>query len=186
MAKKKVQQVYNLGHSKISNSASLKNFYELPIKKVADEKTWDLPIVDMGANVLTVLAVLNTNDHVWVVDDQKKKRVQGVITEHDMLGLMNPVKKIPFFGLDSGRSSTIDISEPVENIMQYHPVTCCPNDKVSDVLRKMTSHSCRRIAIIDKQSKELIGEITLHQIIRRYFGSIKKCLETNSIETCNA
>jgi CBS domain-containing protein len=107
------------------------------------------------------------------VEDMESKELVGVITEHDILNLLTPAKKISFFGMHTKRSFHLELFEPTEHLMQDHPISVKPGATVGDVLRKMTSHGCRRMAVVDPKTDAIIGEITLHQIIRKFYQGIR-------------
>jgi len=150
-----------------------RKFYNIPVEEIMDEKVWDLPIVTKDDVALNVLAILSTSDHVWVVEDMESRELVGVITEHDILNILTPEKKVSFFGMSTKRSFHLEIFETTEHLMSDHPVVCKPGETVRDVLRKMTSHGCRRMAVVDPGTEAILGEITLHQIIRKFYQGIK-------------
>lgn len=137
-----------------------------------DQRIWDLPLIEKDDIALHVLAILSSSDHVWVVEDMESRELVGVITEHDILQIMSPTKRISFFGAHAKRPLQMELNETTEHIMQYHPVTCKREDTVKKVLRKMTTHGCRRIAVVDSDDS-IVGEITLHQIISKVYTALK-------------
>ncbi len=150
-----------------------RKFYNIPVSEFVDETVWDLPLIVKDDVALNVLAILSGRDHVWVVEDMESKELVGVITEHDILNILTPSKKVSFFGMHTKRPSHLEIFEPTEHLMQDHPITANASETIGDVLRKMTAHGCRRMAIINPKNDEIIGEITLHQIIRKFYQGIK-------------
>lgn len=174
MAKKKtpgrVKDKSVTGEQKIK--LKTRKFYNIRIKEILDEKVWDLPIVTHDEVALNVLAILSSRDHVWVVEDMESMDLVGVITEHDILNILSPEQKTSFFGRSTKRSSHLEIFESADHIMSDHPITVKPKDTVGDVLRKMSTHGCRRMAVVDEDDR-IIGEITLHHIIRHFYQGIK-------------
>jgi CBS domain-containing protein len=156
---------------KALNNAS--EFFELRIKDAMDQRSWDIPIIDMEREIIDVIAILCTNDHVWVVDNNKERSVVGVITEHDILNALRPIKRQRFFGAPSRRGMGLSMFETAEHIMSHDPYTCTPEEKVKDVLHMMESHGVRRLPVIDPDNNQILGEVTIHLLIRRYYNVIK-------------
>jgi predicted transcriptional regulator len=145
-------------------------FYDLKVKQLIDKRAWDLPIVEKNEDVHHILNILGARNHIWVVNDKEKKELIGVITEHDVLSILAP-KEFSFylFGMPDLRSIQHGTVKTAENIMQKKLISCDCNEKIGDVLNKMTTHGLRRLPVLDK--KKLIGEITLHQLIRKYYDA---------------
>jgi CBS domain-containing protein len=152
-------------------------FFDMKIKDAMDQRSWDVPIVTMDKEILDVIAIMCTNDHVWVVEDQDLKRVVGVITEHDILNALRPIKRHKFFGPPSRRGLGLGIFETAEHIMSHDPFTCTLEEKVRDVLHSMEANGVRRMPVVNPDTEEIIGEVTVHQLIRRYYNVIKPLCE---------
>jgi len=48
-------------------------------------------------------------------------------------------------------------------------VSCRQGDKLLDVLQQMTRYRLRRLPVL--KDKEIIGELTLNQLIRKYYSA---------------
>jgi CBS domain-containing protein len=164
--------------------ANPQKFFEIRIHDAMDKRAWDIPILEEESELLDVIAILCTSDHVWIVDNKENNRVVGVITEHDILNALRPVKKHSFFGAPSRKGMGVSIFETADQIMSHHPVTCLENDKVADVLHKMETHSVRRCAVVEsKTNHKILGEVTLHQLIRKYYKYVQPlCTVINNSE----
>jgi predicted transcriptional regulator len=162
--------------------ANPRDFYELRIRDAMDKRAWDLPILEEDIELLDVFAVLCTSDHVWIVENKENNRVVGVITEHDILNALRPVKKHSFFGAPSRKGMGVSIFETADQIMSHDPVTCLESDKIEDVLHKMETHSVRRCAVVESKSNhKIMGEVTLHQLIRKYYKYVQPlCVTTDT------
>jgi CBS domain-containing protein len=44
-----------------------------------------------------------------------------------------------------------------------------PDEKIIDALMRMVKYKLRRLPVL--KDKELVGELTLHQLIRKYYGA---------------
>ncbi|KAF5414110.1 MAG: Zinc metalloprotease [Candidatus Methanogaster sp.] len=146
-------------------------FYEIPVKDVMGMGVRDLPLIEKDASIDRVLSMLTVNDHVWVVESKGSRKLVGIITEHDILNVFSPRKKVSYFGLPDKRSLHYELFERAEQIMSGNPVRCKPDEDVEDALNKMVCHRIRRIPVV--QNDELIGAITLHQLIGKFCAFIK-------------
>jgi predicted transcriptional regulator len=148
----------------------LPDFYQLKVKQLMDKRVWDLPLIEEKEDIIHVLNILGARNHIWVVKDKKSKELVGVITEHDVLSVLAP-KKFPsyVFGVPDVRSIHHGTAKTAEDIMCAKVVSCSKEDKIIDVLEKMTKHRLRRLPVIE--GKKIVGELTLHQLIRKYYDA---------------
>ena len=146
------------------------DFYNLKVKQLMDKRVWDLPIIEEKEDISHILNILSGRHHIWVVNDKEKKELVGVITEHDVLSILAP-KRLPayVFGVPDIRSVQYGTVENAEDIMSTKVITCKPDDKIVDVLAKMTRYKMRRLPVVE--NKKIIGEITLHHLIRKYYAA---------------
>jgi len=56
-----------------------------------------------------------------------------------------------------------------EDVMCHLIIDCNPDDKIIDALTKVVKYKLRRLPVID--DKKIVGELTLHQLIRKYYGA---------------
>lgn len=150
---------------------SLFDFYELPANEIMDRRSWELPLIEKDASVDRVLEILTASDYVWVVESEESKKVVGIITEHDILHIFSPQKKMSFFGSPNKKSLHYESFENAEHIMSRNPVVCSPDETVEDVLNKMVFHRIRRIPVIEND--KIIGEITLHHLIKEFHAFMR-------------
>ena len=148
----------------------IKEFYELKVKQLMDKRVWDLPMIEEKGNIDHVLAILGGRNHIWVVKDMDSKQLAGVITEHDVLSILAP-KHLPsyVFGMPNVSSIQHGTAKTAEDIMTDRIKTSSPDEKIIDALMKMVKYQLRRLPVIE--DKKLVGEITLHQLIRKYYGA---------------
>ncbi|EMR75643.1 putative transcriptional regulator with C-terminal CBS domains [Thermoplasmatales archaeon SCGC AB-540-F20] len=145
-------------------------FYKLKIKQLMDKRVWDLPIIEKNEDINHVLNILGARNHIWVINDKEKKELVGVITEHDALSILAP-KEFPsyVFGMPDIRSIQHGTVKTAEDIMHRKVISCEPDDNIIDALEKMTNHRLRRLPVLE--DKKIIGELTLHQLIRKYHNA---------------
>jgi len=146
------------------------DFYELKASQLMDKRVWDLPLIKENDDIYHVLAILGARDHIWVVNDKKSNELIGVITEHDVLSILAP-KHFPtyVFGMPDIRSIQHGTARTAKDVMCVKIIACQPDDKILDVLLKMVKYKLRRLPVV--QDKVLVGELTLHQLIRKYYDA---------------
>ena len=150
-------------------------FHEIPAKDIMDKRVWDLPLIEKDASIDRVLSILTKSDHVWVVESKGGRKLAGIITEHDILNIFSPTKKVSYFGLPDKKSLHYETFETAEHIMSGNPVRCEPDENVEDALNKMVFHRIRRIPVVEDD--EIIGAITLHQLIGKFYAFIRTSIE---------
>jgi len=153
-----------------SGKRLIPEFYELKVRQIMDKRVWDLPIVEKNEEVSNILNILGGRNHIWVVNDKQNKELVGVITEHDALSILAPKEFSSYvFGMPDIRSIQHGTVKTSEDIMRNKVISCEPDDKIVNVLDKMTVHRLRRLPVLE--NKKIIGEITLHQLIRKYYDA---------------
>ncbi len=148
----------------------VQDFYELKVKHLMDKRVWDLPLIEEDQDIHHVLSILSGRHHIWVVKNKDSNELVGVITEHDVLSILAP-KRLPsyVFGMPDIRSIQHGTAKTAGDIMSTKVITCKPDDKIIDALNKMTRYKLRRIPVLE--NKKIIGEITLHHLIRKYYDA---------------
>jgi len=148
----------------------ISDFYELKVSQLMDKRVWDLPLINAKDDIYHVLSILGARNHIWVVKDKETKELVGVITEHDVLSILAP-KHFPsyVFGMPDIRSIQYGTAKTAEDVMRDRIIDCEPDEKIIDALIKMTKHRLRRLPVVE--DKKIIGELTLHQLIRKYYGA---------------
>jgi len=148
----------------------VEDFYELKADQIMDKRVWDLPIVEEDQDIHHVLSILSGRHHIWVVKDKDTKDLVGVITEHDVLSILAP-KRFPayVFGIPDIRSLQHGTAKIAGDIMSTRVISCKKGDKIIEALGKMIRYKLRRMPVVE--NKKLIGELTLHQLIRKYYGA---------------
>ena len=154
-----------------TDEETLQEFYETAAGDIMDKRAGDIPIIDKDADLIDVLSVLNVSDHVWVVESKGSKKLVGIITEHDVLHILSPKKRIPSVGVPDKRSLPYSSFEEASHLMSSDPIKCEANEKVGNILDKMITRRIRRMPIVE--NGDIIGEITLHHLIRKLYALIK-------------
>jgi predicted transcriptional regulator len=153
------------------------DFYELQVKHLMNDHLWDIPVIEKNEDILNVLNILSGRHHIWVIDNKQNQELIGVITEHDMLTTLSPTNFSPYvFGLPDLRSLQHGTVKTAEDVMSKKIITCNPDEKVIDILKRMKKFQLRRLPVV--HNKKLIGEITLHRLIQKYY----KATQYHSLE----
>ena len=148
----------------------ISDFYELKVSQIMDKRVWDLPLIGEKEDIYHVLSILGARNHIWVVKDKEAKELAGIITEHDVLSILAP-KYLPSYVFGTPDISSIQhgTAKTAGDVMCHRIITCKPDDKIIDALMKMVKYNLRRLAVVE--DKILVGELTLHQLIRKYYGA---------------
>ena len=148
----------------------ISDFYELKVKQIMDKRVWDLPLIGENEDIYHVLSILGGRNHIWVVKDKQNRELSGIITEHDVLSILAP-KHLPSYVFGAPDISSIQhgTARTAGDVMCHRIITCKPDDKILDALMKMVKYNLRRLPVIE--DKILVGELTLHQLIRKYYGA---------------
>lgn len=148
----------------------ISDFYELKVSQIMDKRVWDLPLIGEEEDIYHVLSILGARNHIWVVKNKESKELAGIITEHDVLSILAP-KRLPnyVFGMPDVSSIKHGTAKTAEDVMCHRIITCKPDDKIIDALMKMVKYNLRRLPVVE--DKKIVGELTLHQLIRKYYGA---------------
>ncbi len=150
-----------------SHRLCLAEFYELSVEDVMDKRSWDLPVVDVHASVETILTMLTGKDHVWVVKSMDTYEYAGIITEKNILDVIAPPRVHGYtFKPSSFRSLHHSNVDAAHLLMSPKTKVCKPSTKVKEVIDIMIKYHYRRMPVVQK--RKLIGEVTLHDIIKVY------------------
>jgi predicted transcriptional regulator len=145
-------------------------FYELKVEQLMDKRVWDLPLVEKKEGIHHILSILGVRNHIWVIKSKEDKELVGVITEHEALSILAPKKFSSYvFGIPDIKSIQHGTAKTAEDIMHIKIISCVSDDKIVDVLKKMTIHRLNRLPVL--KGNKIIGEITLHQLIRKYYNA---------------
>ena len=148
----------------------ISDFYELKVGQLMDKRLWDLPLIEDKEDIHHVLSILGGRNHIWVVKDKEEKELVGVITEHDVLSVLAP-KKFPsyVFGMPDVSSIKHGTAKTAGDVMCQKVIFCNPDDKIVDALTNMMKYKMRRLPVV--VDKKLVGELTLNQLIRKYYAA---------------
>ena len=148
----------------------IKDFYELKVNQLMDKRVWDLPLIEENEDIHHVLSILGARNHIWVIKNKNNKELVGVITEHDVLTILAP-KHFPsyVFGMPDIRSIQHGTANSAGDVMAKKIIMCDPDEKIIDALMRMVKFKLRRLPVV--KDKLIVGELTLHQLIRKYYSA---------------
>ena len=154
----------------VKENRLIKDFYELKVNQLMDKRVWDLPLIEENEDIYHVLAILGARNHIWVIKDKNSKELVGVITEHDVLTILAP-KHFPsyVFGMPDVRSIQHGTANTAGDVMAKKVIMCDPDEKIIDALMRMVKFKLRRLPVV--KDKLIVGELTLHQLIRKYYSA---------------
>ena len=130
----------------------MEDFVKLKVKDVMYDRVWDLPLVDEKTTVKVVLIILTTRGYVWVVNNTREMKIVGVITEHDVLHLLEK----------------IDVNMNAGMLAKKELIDCIADTKIPDIVEKIRVYNVRRLPVVD--NGKLIGEITLRHLIEKLYS----------------
>lgn len=132
----------------------MKDFYNLRVAEVMHDKIWDIPLIEADANLRMILIILTARGYTWVVEDNKSLNILGVITEHDVLRIIE----------------NFDEKMKAKDFARKDLITCSRDEKISDVIKKIKKYGVRRIPVVE--NGKIIGEITLRHLIEKVYSLI--------------
>jgi CBS domain-containing protein len=138
------------------------DFYKLLVSDLMDKQVWDIPLIEEHDDIHHVLSILGGRNHIWVIKDKTTKILTGVITEHDVLSILAP-KNLPSYalGMPDIRSLKHGTARTASDVMCRKIIDCKQ--------MRMVVHRLRRLPVVDNQ--KIIGELTLHHLIRKYYAA---------------
>ncbi|HEC75703.1 MAG TPA: CBS domain-containing protein [Thermoplasmatales archaeon] len=132
----------------------MKDFYDLKVEDVMHDKIWDIPLIEENANLRIILIILTARGYAWVVENSKSMRITGVITEHDVLRIIE--------NFDEGMIA--------KDFAKKDLITCSRKEKISDVINKIKKYGVRRIPVVE--NGKIVGEITLRHLIEKVYSLV--------------
>ncbi len=159
-------------------SSILRKFHQLDVGTVMKAKMWDMAVVTPDTSMEEVFTILSSRKHIWVVDDLKTMKLEGLITERDLVDLIAPRKVEPYqfsIGGHTFRSILFGGVEAAEDMMVSDLVTVSPKQNMGQALLKMKRHHLKRLPVV--LNGKLVGELTMKAIVIQF----KKVLRWTSI-----
>jgi len=131
--------------------------------KISDVMTKN-PTCCLPSDAAQVAAIIMRDEDtgiVPVVDDEKSRRLIGVVTDRDLC--VTVIADGQTYIMAEGRDPT---SVRVEEFMTRRLVCCSPDDDLESALELMRENQVRRILIVNGQ-REVQGIVSMADVVRR-------------------
>lgn len=125
------------------------------MKKCSDVMT-DNPVYALPDDTVAKVAQLMKKEDIGpvpVVDDERNKRLVGIVTDRDL------ALKVVAEGHDPQTTK-------VEEVMTRKLITCRPDDDVESAMKAMAQYQLRRIPVVDNDDR-LVGIISQADVATR-------------------
>jgi len=147
----------------------LKKFYHMKVSSVAKMDLEKVPIITSSTHLIEALKIIGSYRHVWVVESKETMHLIGIVTEYDILRFLSELQPSEY-SLGGAKLVSYLAAETVDDVMTRHLIVSHPDEYIKDALNKMRRYRIRYLPIVNKK-KELLGELTLHEIILK-FGTL--------------
>jgi len=144
-------------------------FYNISVAKIMNSNP---PLIEKDGSMYTVAKKVGMKRrHVWVVEGKDSRKLVGVITEKDLLDVISPLP-LRSYAIAVIRPKSLHHTEfeKAEDIMAKPVIRCHPQTTVEEALQLMVRHGVRRLAVTETEDDEIIGELSLTNIIHAYFN----------------
>ncbi|WP_297548433.1 CBS domain-containing protein [Thermococcus sp.] len=143
---------------------ALKTFHSLRLTDINHGVT-SLPVVTEDADIMSVLKILRTRHHVWVVKDRDSMNLVGVIRYLDVIDILLPPEAHRFkLGMTSRTmKSLLGGATKAGDVAERNPLTIEEDATVLDALMKMRKYRVQVLAVVE--GDKLVGEVSLRILI---------------------
>jgi CBS domain-containing protein len=157
---------------------TITQFYETLVKDIMSTSKTKIPHATDDVDITDVLSLLTEYDHIWIMDCTEPTLLVGVISESDTLAFFSPpLTTTEHFESPDSRSLQFGQTVTAAEIMEKKPVTVAPDETLRESIVKMKEHKIKHLPVVD-ESGQLIGEISLHHIIKEYTDRYPKSTKT--------
>ena len=151
---------------------ALQSFHSLRLEDIMPPMT-SMPVVTVDAPILSVLKILKTRHHVWVVRDKESMRLKGVIRYLDVIDILLPPEAYKFkLGMTSrSLKSILGGAEKAIDVAERDVLTIEKDSTVLDALLKMRRYRAQVLAVVD--GDRLVGEVSLRLLINEFLRLLR-------------
>lgn len=145
----------------------LEKMYEMKVIEFMDPRAWDMPLLKKDESVSDAFFMLRSNNHAWVVENEKNMKLVGVVERTDLLRAMLPPGSLSYaYGSIKLHQKNIMLKEgaKIKDIMTTKLIEASKKDTLKDIMLRMKKYNLERLPVVDKNGV-LTGEITLKSII---------------------
>lgn len=144
--------------------SALESFHSLKLGDIMP-KLETMPVVTADSDILSVLKILRTRHHVWVVDSRENMKLVGVIRYIDVIDVLLPPEAHRFkLGMTSKTMrSMLGGATKAEDVAERHVLTVDEDATVLEALMKMRKYRIQVLAVV--KNGRLVGEVSLRILI---------------------
>ncbi|WP_188203008.1 CBS domain-containing protein [Thermococcus camini] len=144
--------------------SALERFHSLKLADIMP-RFETMPVVTADSDILSVLKILRTRHHVWVVESRENMKLVGVIRYIDVIDVLLPPEAHRFkLGMTSKTmKSMLGGATRAEDVAERHVLTVEEDATVLDALTKMRKYRIQVLAVV--KDGRLVGEVSLRILI---------------------
>ncbi|NJD99244.1 CBS domain-containing protein [Thermococcus sp. LS1] len=144
--------------------SALERFHSLKLTDIMP-KFETMPVVTADADLMSVLKILRTRHHVWVVENKESMKLVGIIRYIDVIDVLLPPEAHKFkLGMTSRTMrSMLGGATKAEDIAERHVLTIEEDATVLEALMKMRKYRIQVLAVV--KDGKLVGEVSLRILI---------------------
>ncbi|NJE60858.1 CBS domain-containing protein [Thermococcus sp. 21S7] len=144
--------------------SALESFHSLRLTDIMP-RFETMPVVTADSDLLSVLKILRSRHHVWVVDSRENMKLVGVIRYIDVIDVLLPPEAHKFkLGMTSKTlRSMLGGATKAEDVAERHVLTINEDATVLDALMKMRKYRIQVLAVV--KDGKLVGEVSLRILI---------------------
>ncbi|NJE06455.1 CBS domain-containing protein [Thermococcus sp. M36] len=144
--------------------AALESFHSLRLADIMP-RFENMPVVTADSDLMSVLKILRTRHHVWVVESREEPRLLGLIRYFDVIDVLLPPEAHRFKLGMTGKTmkSILGGATRAADIAEKHVLTIEEDATVLDALMKMRKYRIQVLAVVSEG--KLVGEVSLRILI---------------------
>ena len=145
----------------------LEKMYQMKVADFTDPRAWDMPLLQEDETITHAFFMLRSNNHAWVVNDEKEMLLRGTVERTDLLRAMLPPDAMAYsYGAIKLHKKSLFQRDnvSVRDVMTTKLITAKGDMTIKDVMIRMKKYDLERLPVVDKKGV-LRGEITLKSII---------------------
>ncbi|ANF23138.1 HPP family protein [Thermococcus piezophilus] len=148
----------------MSVESALEKFHSLKLTDIMPTSE-TMPVVTADADLISVLKILRTRHHVWVVENKESMKLVGVIRYIDVIDVLLPPEAHKFkLGMTSRTMrSMLGGAAKAEDIAERHVLTIEEDTTVLEALMKMRKYRIQVLAVV--KDGKLVGEVSIRILI---------------------
>lgn len=152
--------------------SALEKFHSLELANIMP-KPESMPVVTEDTDIMSVLKILRTRHHVWVVKDKRSMELVGVIHYLDVMDIFLPPDAHKFKLGMTRRTlrSLLGGAESARDVAEKEVLAIEDTATVLDALIKMRRYRSQVLAVVE--GDVLVGEISLRILIDEFLRLLR-------------